>query len=97
MQHIEVKNIEGTSDNYPPSQYTSWLEFWKDKKNNSSPKCSCIRCPNKAVVGGHVLKENNSDKNWYIVPLCSVHNNTYRKEPFFINQDDMILANKSMY
>ena len=29
---IEVKNLNGTTDNTPPSQYSSWQEWWENKK-----------------------------------------------------------------
>ena len=72
---MKVTNINGTSDN--TCKCTSWLAHW-EKFNPAGqslptycPEKSCIKKPE---VGAHVQKDSNSDRNWYIIPLCSEHN-----------------------
>ena len=53
---VEVKNLNGTTDNSPPSQYSSWKEWWEKQKNREFLFCSCTGCFNFAEVGAHVKK-----------------------------------------
>ncbi len=32
MALVKVKNKKGTGDKTPPTGYTSWLDFWEEKK-----------------------------------------------------------------
>lgn len=70
---MKVKNIGGTSDN--TCTCGSWLEHWKRNGGGTIPKwCqekSCIKPP---TVGAHVQKDSETDRSWYIVPLCDRHN-----------------------
>ena len=64
-----VKNINGTSDSYPPYPYTTWKEYYISKRSWPT-SCACLACTNKAEVGAHVIKVNSYDRRWYIAPLC---------------------------
>ncbi len=88
-----VKNINGSSDNDPPKGYNSWKEYWEDKKNRSFSDCSCVSCSKKADVGGHVEKVNGTNA-WYIVPICSGHNNLSDAVSYTVRDDDLLPVNK---
>jgi hypothetical protein len=66
---MRIINIDGTSDN--TCGCGSWLDHWLNFSGQSLPRyCPETSCTNKPEVGAHVQKNSNSDKNWYIVPLC---------------------------
>jgi hypothetical protein len=70
---MKVKNINGTSDN--TCKCLSWLEHWKKFSGQSvSNYCPESKCTQKPEVGAHVQKDNSTDTNWYIIPLCKSHN-----------------------
>lgn len=87
-----VKNIRGSSDNNPPKGYSSWKEYWEDKKHRKFSGCSCITCPRMAEVGGHVKKVYGSGE-WYIVPICSKHNSPSYTDSFEVRDDDLLRVN----
>lgn len=87
-----VRNIKGSSDNNPPRGYTSWKEYWEDKKKRKFSNCSCISCFRKAEVGGHVKKVNGSNA-WYIVPICVSHNNLSNTVSYEVKDDDLLPVN----
>ena len=66
---VNVKNLNGTSDNSHPAGYSSWIDFWEKKTGRKAYFCSCVGCSSKAAVGAHVKKVYGQN-NWYIVPLC---------------------------
>jgi len=71
---MKVRNINGTSQSM--CKCGSWIEHWKKFSGLTTPMfCPVIGCYNYPVVGAHVQKEDASDNNWYIVPLCKEHNN----------------------
>lgn len=62
-----VKNLNGTSQKNPSSQYSCWLDFWEQKTKRSAGLCAhCFDEP--ACVGAHVKLVNGTLT--YIVPLC---------------------------
>jgi len=68
---IDVKNVEGTSDN--TCKCDSWLDHWKTFGGGSIPTyCAEATCRKSPTVGAHVQKAG--DKSWYIIPLCATHN-----------------------
>lgn len=70
---MRVNNINGTSDNI--CKCGSWLEHWKNFSGQSIPSyCPEKSCMKKPEAGAHVQKDNSSDNNWYIIPLCLSHN-----------------------
>lgn len=84
-----VKNINGTSDNTPPTGHCSWKDFWETCMHRPFRFCSCITCSRRAEVGGHV-KLASSFGAWYIVPLCYSHNNLPSTHPYEIREADML-------
>lgn len=69
-----VKNINGTSDN--SCKCTSWIKHWEKFSGQSALFCSAYGCMTRSgLVGAHVQK-NTTDMKWYIIPLCSAHNQT---------------------
>ena len=87
---INVKNLNGTADNGPRSKgVSSWREFWESRKGHSFGKCSCSGCSNFADVGAHVQKCDQSDRRWYIVPLCASCNG--KRDTFFsVHSNDLV-------
>lgn len=66
-----VKNVIGSSKFAKPNGYSSWLDYWKAQTGENPYICSEVDCSNTGLVGAHVQKAYGSDRNWYIVPLCS--------------------------
>ena len=89
---IKVKNLNGTTDNSPPSQYSSWKEWWEKQKNREFLLCSCTDCFNLAEVGAHVKKVNGGNE-WYIAPLCKECN--AKTDSFYVSKDDLAKINSS--
>ena len=87
-----VRNINGSSDNRPPRGYSSWKEYWEDKKKRKFSYCSCVSCVEKAAVGGHVKKVNGTN-SWYIVPICISHNNLPSTYSYEVKDDDLLPVN----
>ncbi len=77
---MRVKNLNGTSDYKLPTGCTSWKDFYIKRKGFWPSSCGCLNCSNTADVGAHVKKVNSSDNSWYIIPLCSHHNNQFGEE-----------------
>ena len=70
---MRVKNINGASQN--ACKCGSWLDHWKKFGDQSVPTyCLEKSCTKKDLVGAHVQKDSSSDRDWYIIPLCSEHN-----------------------
>jgi hypothetical protein len=56
-------------------------------------------CPEKTcrrtdLVGAHVQRADSSDKNWYILPLCSEHNKSTSTIELY-NEPTLVSANVS--
>jgi hypothetical protein len=95
-----VKNEPGTKDLEPPRPYTSWKIFWRTYAKKIFDLCPCrnVSCNNPVGKdGAHVrvfAKLEYSEKNLKItefersfvciVPLCDLHNNEAREEPFVV-------------
>lgn len=88
-----VRNLNGTSDNTPPAGYRSWLAYWESKKNRKASVCSCTSCSKSAYVGGHVKKVNGTNA-WYLVPICSTHNNYSSDISYEVNDHDLLALNQ---
>ena len=73
IMSIKVHNINDTSDN--TCSCGSWKQHWINQSGKSWPTyCSAIGCMKPAEVGAHVQRIKGSDK-WYIIPMCTHHNN----------------------
>ena len=70
---MKMRNIKGTSDN--KCHCDNWIEHWKRFGGGSLPIfCPVFMCIKAPEVGAHVMKEDDVDKNWYIIPICGEHN-----------------------
>jgi hypothetical protein len=70
---VKVKNVNGTSEN--DCNCGSWLKHWKNYSGQALPStCREVTCMNAPDVGAHVQKDSQTDRSWYIVPLCNKHN-----------------------
>ena len=90
--YTKVKNLNGTSDNKPPVGFTSWKEYWIAIKGFWPSLCAAYGCYDAPDVGAHVKKVDSYDDDWYIVPLCSKHNNQ-RGEILYVESEKMVKAN----
>lgn len=89
---MKVRNINGTSQN--TCKCGTWLEHWKNFSNQSLPShCVEKSCYQKPMVGAHVQKDNSSDNNWYIIPLCNSHNNETGKSLDIMDGTVLVSAN----
>jgi hypothetical protein len=70
---MKLNNINGTSDR--TCSCGTWLDHWKNFSGMRLPTC-CPEtfCVQEPEVGAHVQRDDATDKNWYIVPLCKKHN-----------------------
>jgi len=84
-----VKNINGSADNRPQAGYASWKDYWEVNMHRRFSWCSSLTCNNLADVGGHVKKVNGSGE-WYIVPICSKHNNLPAGYTYEVADSDML-------
>ena len=84
----KVTNLNGMKDNYPPSEYKTWKEWWEDKKGSKFSKCSGILCTKDATVGAPVNKVDG-DNTWYIVPLCDGCNKNPPTRQFEVSDADL--------
>jgi hypothetical protein len=67
-----VKNINGRRQN--SCKCGTWLDHWVKICGRHLPDhCAEARCMAKPELGAHVQKDDPSDTNWYIVPLCIKH------------------------
>ena len=64
-----VKNLNGTG--CLSCKCNSWLDHWEKFTNGKAVYCSVIGCTKSAELGGHVIRQNGTDKSHYIIPLCS--------------------------
>lgn len=70
---MRVKNINGTTQD--ACKCGSWLGHWKKFSGMSVPSyCAEKNCTKQDLVGAHVQNDSSSDRDWYIIPLCSDHN-----------------------
>ncbi len=88
MSFIDVKNKKGTADKSPPG-YSSWLEFWEDKKGKKADTCEVSGCTDDPDVGGHVIKVGKGGKE-YILPICYTCNNKPGDEVFQAWENDLV-------
>jgi hypothetical protein len=70
---IKIHNINGTSSS--TCKCGSWRKHWEKFSGKGWPsKCPVLDCKNHPEVGAHVQKDDSTNGNWYIVPLCQEHN-----------------------
>jgi hypothetical protein len=76
---MKVRNIQEGSRT-PTCGCKSWLQHWEKNSGQKAETCSALGCSNPANVGGHVQKRNVGDDSWYIIPICTFHNNQFGQE-----------------
>ncbi len=69
---MKIKNINGTSQS--TCACGSWLKHWEKFSGQTAEYCPVAGCSNKDLAGAHVQKAEGWDDKWYILPLCSAHN-----------------------
>lgn len=75
---MKVRSINLTTDD--PCRCGSWLEHWKKFSGQALPTCCPeLKCQHKPEFGAWVQIEGKIDNNWYIVPLCKLHNAQFGK------------------
>jgi hypothetical protein len=87
----EWSNKTGTSDRI--CNCDSWSQHWLNYSNSGWPLvCAVEGCHLRPVLGAHVFLEPDRDE--FIVPLCSAHNNT--QESFSLKSSAIkVSANRS--
>jgi hypothetical protein len=87
---VTVQNKNGTTGKTQPDGSKTWLDFWKNKKNEQTIKdCKVIGCTGKADNGGHVIKSGESGKE-YILPICDSCNGRSSDEKFQAYTFDLV-------
>lgn len=70
---LTVTNINGTAAH--ECACGTWLEHYrKFSRSGVAIWCAEAACLSTDVVGAHVQKRSDVDRDWYIVPLCKKHN-----------------------
>jgi hypothetical protein len=73
---MDAKNLQHDSHS-PNCGCGTWIHHWENYSTKKAGLCSALNCPNTATIGGHVQKKGVGDNNWYIIPICSSHNNRF--------------------
>ena len=89
MSLIKLKNKKGTSNKNPPSNCSSWLDFWEKQKDQKVTTCQVHNCNGNSDVGGHVIKTGEGSKE-YILPMCYRCNNKPDGEVFEGSDSDLV-------
>lgn len=91
---VTVKSRRGTKDN-DCKCCASWLAHWTQHTGFTPSWCrGCeAKLSAKDLVGGHVIKVNDADHKWYVVPLCKACNNSAPFE-FNVKLKDLIWVDK---
>ena len=90
---MKVRNINGTSQTN--CKCGSWLKHWEKFSGQKAGLCCEKKCTKSSVVGAHVQKSDSSDNSWYIIPLCTGHNNKKGEEIELYGSPTLVSANKS--
>ena len=95
--HFKVKNINGTSgERYANSGSmtgSSWLQIWREHTGSNRTTCCVLECPHTDLVGGHVMKcDGRSSNEWWLAPICNMHNNHNNTQEMFIDSRVTLLA-----
>lgn len=90
---MKARNINGTSAH--TCHCSSWLKHWETFSGETAGMCVEKTCTENATVGAHVQKEGILDQSWYILPLCSGHNNQRGEVIELYNNPTFVSANVS--
>lgn len=84
--YIPVKHRQGSGDETPPKGFSSWKDFWQTRTGKFFGLCACEDCSEPATDGAHVILAGESDRRWYIVPMCHQCNTNKNKESFRVKK-----------
>jgi hypothetical protein len=65
---MRVKNLNQAAG--PKCSSGSWLALWERVCGQNAFLCFVKDCINRPSTGGLVQKDNATDGDWYVVPLC---------------------------
>lgn len=87
---IKIKNLEEGS-RPAPKGCRSWLDYWFENVDDIKPRFCCVcGCLSDANVGAHVVKADGT-KEWYIIPMCTYHNNQHGQIlEIDLDEDDLL-------
>lgn len=89
---MKVRNVNNTSDT--KCKCGSWLNHWANFSHRTPQFCSAKNCNRRDLEGAHVQKELLSDNTWYIIPLCTEHNQQRGKIVEIFDDTIFVPANK---
>jgi hypothetical protein len=71
MQNVKVKISSIQPEK--PCRCGNSFQHWKNFSHRFITGCPVVGCGKKDIVGMHVEKSESSDKEIYIIPLCTEH------------------------
>lgn len=72
IEQVNIYHKQGTSSQYPPRGYASWMEYWRywvGSRDGTSVRCAIQGCSEEATDGAHVQLTRGCDTT-YIIPVC---------------------------
>ena len=85
---VKVKNL-----GEDPKDDTDYIHQWEKYKHRKAVKCANHDCKNPnshpTLVGAHVIKCGDSDKAWYICPMCHKCNSDGNTDEMTVSKDDL--------
>ncbi len=90
---IIVQNLTGTTE--LTCGCKSWLAHWERVMSVTVRECLVTSSGHSGqLVGAHVQKEASIDRNHYIIPMCTAHNNKKGSSLPVTSETDLAPANK---
>jgi hypothetical protein len=74
LASTRVRNVINSGDHRP----TCSCEHWRAHCIQAAGAYACcpvVGCKERPTVGAHVVKVDSPDLNWYVVQMCTEHNN----------------------
>ena len=65
---MRVKTLDGSSLNLCDGG--TWLAHWEKLSGQKANRCFAQGCINTPSIGVQVQKNSQTDKGWYLIPLC---------------------------
>jgi hypothetical protein len=75
---MKVKNLNKSSSGKRGQE--DWLGLWEKHAGQNAWICSVQGCIRRPTVGGRVQKDNSTDRNWYVIPLCGPCNERHGED-----------------
>jgi hypothetical protein len=72
MENMIIWNINGTEQK--KCNCGTWFKHWEKFSKQTATFCPVRNCLEMDLEGAHVQRNGSEDKNWYIFPLCRIHN-----------------------